>query len=124
MCTPVCLTHLQFVTPSVTSSLFSEGVRCSVCKGQRKALHSIYTWISRQHTGKQNTTAPGKALHSIYTRISRQHTGKENRTAPGSHVNYCHLTTPEKRERLSRLHSAARVAQQHVIRLKACTQLC
>ena len=28
----------------------------------------------------------------------------ENRTAPDSHVNYCYLTSPEKKERKSHLH--------------------
>ena len=57
-------------------------------------------------------------LHAIYSRISQHQSGKENRRAPGSHVNYCHLTPPELQERLSRLHSAARVVQRHISRLE------
>ena len=34
-------------------------------------------------------------------------------------MNYCHLTTPEKQERLSRLHNAARAAQRRISRLEA-----
>ena len=71
-----------------------EELRCSACKGQRKVLHAIYS------------------------RISKHHSGKENRTAPSSHVNYCHLTPPELQERLSRVHSAARVVQRHISRLE------
>ena len=44
---------------------------------------------------------------------------KENRTAPSSRVNYCHLSTPEKKERLSRLHYTLRSANRHIARLEA-----
>ena len=44
---------------------------------------------------------------------------KENRTVPSSKVNYCHLSTPEKKERLSRLHSMQQSANRHRARLEA-----
>ena len=72
-----------------------DDIRCSACKGQRKALHAIYT------------------------RISKRGAEKEKRTSPSSHVNYCHLTKPEKNERISRLHDTARVAKQRIGRLEA-----
>ena len=53
-------------------------------------------------------------LHAIYSRIEKNEAGKENRTAPTSHVNYRYLSSPEKSERLSRLHQAARTAQRRV----------
>ena len=34
-------------------------------------------------------------------------------------MNYCHLTTPEKHKRLSRLHNAACAAQRRISRLEA-----
>ena len=71
-----------------------EELRCSTCKGQRKVLHAIYS------------------------RISKHHSGKENRTASSSHVNYSHLAPPELQERLSRVHSAARVVQRHISKLE------
>ena len=72
-----------------------DDIRCSACKGQHKALHAIYT------------------------RISKRGAEKENQTSPSSHVKYCHLTTPEKKERISRLHDTARVAKQRIGRLEA-----
>ena len=68
--------------------------RCAACKNHRKSLHAMYTRIQRS-------------------------TSKENKTAPCSHVNYCHLSTPEKEERLSNLHKASRVANRHISRLRA-----
>ena len=61
-------------------------------------------------------------LHAIYSRIEKNEAGKENRTAPTSHVYYRYLSSPEKSERLSRLHQAARTAQRRVSRLTACLE--
>lgn len=59
------------------------------------------------------------SLHAIYSRIEKCKKGKENCVDPHSHVNYRYLTSPEKTQRLSALHQAARTAQQQVRRLKA-----
>ena len=48
----------------------------------------------------------------------RQEMDKENRTAPTSRVNYCHLTSPEKNQRLLRLHTSLRAANRQVTRLR------
>jgi len=74
--------------------LLENSMRCDVCKGQRKLLHAVYS------------------------RMSRRAKQKESRTAVTSHVNYCHLSTPEKQERLSKLHDAGRVARQRIRRLE------
>ena len=62
------------------------------------------------------------SLHAIYSRIEKCKKGKENCVNPHSHINYCYLTTPEKMQKLSALHQAARTAQQQVRRLKACLE--
>ena len=61
------------------------------------------------------------SLHAIYSRIEKCKEGKENCVNPHSHVyyRYRYLTSPEKTQRLSALHQAARTAQQQVRRLKA-----
>ena len=75
--------------------LLHEGaVRCQACQDQRKLLHALYT------------------------RMSKCTTQKDGRTLPDSHVNYRHLSTPEKQERLSKLHDATRVARRHAKRLE------
>ena len=74
--------------------LLEDSMRCDACKGHRKLLHALYS------------------------RMSRRAKQKESRTAVTSHVNYCHLSTPEKQERLSKLHDAARVARQRIRRLE------
>ena len=108
----VCYPHKQmhytvaYVDTQVLSSptiyhrkchlVFASGdVRCLLCKQLRKSLHAVYS------------------------RLSKQSHDKENRTAPSSHVNYRHLSTPEKQERLSRLHDAVRVARRRPQRIEA-----
>ena len=59
------------------------------------------------------------SLHAVYSRLSKQSHDKENTTAPSSHVNCRHLSTPEKQERLSRLHDAVRVARRRAQRIEA-----
>ena len=75
--------------------IVEQGTQCLACKGHRNSLHAIYS------------------------RIDKCKKGKENRTSISSHVNYRHLSSPEKDLRLSSLHQAARVAQRQISRLKA-----
>ena len=49
---------------------------------------------------------------------NRTESQKENRTAPNSRVNYCYLSTAEKCQRISRLHTSLRYANHCITRLK------
>ena len=76
------------------SFLIAEGnKRCDVCKHYRKTLTSM---LAR----KENTTTT-------------------DRTAPDSHVNYRYLTSPEKKERMQRLHTLQRQTKQQLDSMKA-----
>ena len=57
--------------------------------------------------------------HAIATRIEKSKASKENGTSASSHVNYIHLSSPEKNRRLSTLHQAVRTVQRQVGRLRA-----
>ena len=56
---------------------------------------------------------------AIATRIEKSKASKENGTSTSSHVNYIHLSSPEKNRRLSTLHQAVRTVQRQVGRLRA-----
>ena len=75
--------------------IVEEGVQCLSCKGHRNTLHAIAA------------------------RIEKSKASKENCTSASSHVNYVHLSSPEKNRRLSTLHQAVRTAQRQVGRLQA-----
>ena len=72
------------------------GVQCLSCKGHRNSLHAIAA------------------------RIEKSKASKENGTSASSHVNYLHLSSPEKNRRLSTLHKAVRTVQRQVGRLQVC----
>ena len=63
--------------------------RCAVCKKHRKSLLMM-------------------TLHSQ----------KDERVHPSSHTNYSYLSTPEKDERLHRLHTQCKISRLHIIRLE------
>ena len=71
------------------------GVQCLSCKGHRNSLHAIAA------------------------RIEKSKASKENGTSASSHVNYIHLSSPEKNRRLSTLHQAVRTVERQVGRLRA-----
>ena len=71
------------------------GVQCLSCKGHRNSLHAIAA------------------------RIEKSKASKENGTSASSHVNYIHLSSPEKNRRLSTLHQVVRTVQRQVGRLRA-----
>ena len=43
---------------------------------------------------------------------------KDERTHPSSHTNYSYLSTPEKDERLNRLHAESKMAKLRIARLE------
>lgn len=63
--------------------------RCAHCKKHRKCLNAM---VSRTH--------------------------KDERTHPSSHTNYSYLSTPEKDERLHRLHAESKVIKLRISRLE------
>ena len=63
--------------------------RCAVCKKHRK---SLLTMTLRDQ--------------------------KDERVHPSSHTNYSYLTTPEKDERLHRLHTQCKISRSHIVRLE------
>ena len=76
--------------------------------------------VTKENSRCQACVSYRRCLRIMLTRLeSRTEFNKENRTAPCSRVNYCHLTTPEKNRRLSRLHSSLRSANRQIARLKA-----
>ena len=76
--------------------------------------------VAKENSRCQACISYRRCLRIMLTRLeSRTELDKENRTAPCSRVNYCHLTTPEKNRRLSRLHSSLRSANRQIARLKA-----
>ena len=78
--------------------LIVEGcVQCLSCKGHRNSLHAIAARIEKSKASKENGTG----------------------TSASSHVNYIHLSSPEKNRRLSTLHQAVRTVQRQVGRLRA-----
>ena len=84
----------QFATEIVSASLRG-GVQCISCKGHRDALYSIYYHMEK---GKKSMN---------------------NNTSSGSHVNYIHLSSPEKKLRLATMYKELRTARRQVGRLKA-----
>ena len=88
--------HLDFPTirHSDCELLINKSLtRCPKCSTHRKLLHAL---LSRQQKGFST-----------------------DKTAPDSHVNYRFLTTPEKVDRLQRLHSAHRKTKLQLDRVKA-----
>lgn len=73
-----------------------EDARCLQCSSYRRCLNIMLT--SLKHRSEMDN---------------------ENRTAPNSRVNYCHLSTPEKNQRMCRLHSSLRAANRRITRLQA-----
>ena len=62
-------------------------------------------------------TSHRRSLRIMLTRLeTRTESSQENRTAPSSRVNYSYLSTPETKQRLSRLHTSLRSA---IFRVKA-----
>ena len=59
----------------------------------------------------------------ICTRLKHK-TDVNKRTAPTSRVNYCHLTSPEKSQKLMHLDSSLRTANHHRDCLEAATAAC
>ena len=57
-----------------------------------------------------------KTLTSILFRYNKRYDG--NHSEPTSHTNFRYLNTPEKIERLEKLHKSVRNPQQHTERLK------
>ena len=53
---------------------------------------------------------------SLNAMVSRNH--KDDRTHPSSHTNYSYLSTPEKDERLHRLHTESKIAKLRISRLE------
>ncbi len=58
-----------------------------------------------------------KTLHAMLSRHDKS--SSASKTAPDSHVNYRYLSTPEKVERLSRLHTLQRQTNLRLQRMKA-----
>ena len=56
--------------------------------------------------------------HRSNLRVMFSRSRMDDRTDPSSHTNYCRLTSPEKKERLKRLHREVRIMQQKLERLK------
>lgn len=69
-----------------------EGLKCLPCKRHRNTLHAITARINRRKTSDS--------------------------TSVSSHVNYAHLSSPEKKQRLSKMHQALRTCQRRVSRLQ------
>ena len=57
-----------------------------------------------------------KGLHSLLSRI--ENGSNTDRSAPNSHVNYRFLSTPEKIDRLQRLHSLQRHTKLQLVQLE------
>lgn len=74
--------------------------------------------VERESSRCQECSTYRRTLNIMVTRLKNT-ADKENRTAPSSKVNYCHLSTPEKDKRLSRLHSSLRSANRRISRLEA-----
>lgn len=72
--------------------------------------------LIKSSTDPARCTSCKKHRRSLSTITSR--TQKDERTHPSSHTNYSYLSTPEKDERLHRLHTQSKVAKLRITRLE------
>ena len=116
VCSPKCITCIYMHTCTKTDAVaFVE----SRLLGTSTIRHSrCGVAVKRESSRCQECSTYRRTLNIMVTRLKNS-ADKENRKAPSSKVNYCHLSTPEKDKRLSRLHSSLRSVNRRIARLEA-----
>ena len=118
----VCMLKLSLLRCSSAGKkvIASTDIRFTVASTIRTSSCSVLGLLKDLENGSRCSSCHGhrKVLNSLLSRFKKCENEPSDGSEPSSHVNYRYLNTPQKHERMQKLHQAVRVKCQRVERLK------